>query len=321
MRIPGFSRHVLLNCAAAAMLAGCRGSQTPIGALGAIPKASAFATHAERGKSWMKVHASNANLLYLTSGCGGTCVVSYPDGSLAGTIYGVGDAAPCADANGNVYIPQRAQLFEYAHGGTTPIATFNAQGFIAGCSVDVTTGNIAVVYVNNGPTVAVFPSGTDNPTTYTVVQSQYCGYDNAGNLFVDAYTSSGFTALYELPASGSTFQQLTLSESINGFPSQVQWDGQYLSLEKRGAPTVSFYRLSISGSEATVVKKVRIRGLRVGLLSWIHGNTAFIPFANQGTKVVRAGAWKYPKGGKPINVLPRVDKRADFQGVTFSGAK
>lgn len=67
-----------------------------------------------------------------------------------------------------------------------------------------------------------------------------------------------------------------------------------------------------------MVKKVRIRGLREGSLSWISGNTTFIPFAKQGRKVVLAGAWKYPKGGKPQNVLPRVDKRADFQGVTYS---
>jgi hypothetical protein len=35
------------------MLAGCGGSQTPIGALGAMPQRRAIATHAERGKSWM----------------------------------------------------------------------------------------------------------------------------------------------------------------------------------------------------------------------------------------------------------------------------
>lgn len=286
-----------------------------------MPKTSAIALHADRGKSWMLPGTSSENLLYLTFGCGGTCVVSYPDGKLVGTLSGVGDAAPCADGNGNIYIPQQAQLQEYAHGGTTPIATFRAGGLIDGCSVDGTTGNVAVVYVNGGPTVAVFQNGSDdNPTTYTVEQSQYCGYDNNGNLFVDAYTSSRLTALYELPADGTKFQQLSLIESINGFPSQVQWDGEYLSLERRGAPTVSFYRLSVSGSEASVVSKVRIRGLREGGLSWIYGGTVFIPFARQGHKVVLAGAWKYPKGGKPLNVLTHIDKRADFQGVTYSPA-
>ena len=32
----GFSRYALLSCAAAAMLAGCGGSQSPIGAAGAV---------------------------------------------------------------------------------------------------------------------------------------------------------------------------------------------------------------------------------------------------------------------------------------------
>jgi hypothetical protein len=42
------------GCVAAAVpLAGCGGSQPPIGAPGAMAQTSAIATHAERGKSWM----------------------------------------------------------------------------------------------------------------------------------------------------------------------------------------------------------------------------------------------------------------------------
>jgi hypothetical protein len=53
MRILDFSRYALTSCAAAAMLAGCGGSQPPIGAPGAMPQTSAVATRAERGKSWI----------------------------------------------------------------------------------------------------------------------------------------------------------------------------------------------------------------------------------------------------------------------------
>jgi hypothetical protein len=121
--------RALSICAVAALLAGC-GSRPPIGAPGAMPQAAAIAAHADRGKSWMLPGTSSENLPYLTFGCGGTCVVSYPDGKLVGTLSGVGDAGPCADGNGNIYIPQQAQLQEYAHGGTTPLATFRGEALL-----------------------------------------------------------------------------------------------------------------------------------------------------------------------------------------------
>lgn len=291
---------------------GSMQSQSP------VPQTPSVSRQAREHLSWMSAKASASNLLYATFGCGGTCVISYPDGKLVGTLYDAGDGPPCADQSGNVYIPQQSQLLEYAHAGTTPVATFTAGGFIGGCSVDPTTGNVAVTYDNAGPTVAVFAPGTSNPVTYSVSQSRYCGYDNAGNLFVDAFDSSGLTALYELASGQSTFEQLSLSQSINGFPSQVQWDGKYLSLERQGAPSVSLYRLAISGSKATVVKRIRIRGSRYGSFSWIYGNTVFIPFAKQGRKVTLIGAWKYPKSGKPEDTISHLDKRASLQGVTYS---
>ncbi|HEY6620667.1 MAG TPA: hypothetical protein VIY68_14050 [Steroidobacteraceae bacterium] len=138
------------------LLAACGGSSQSA----AIPTAASSVRQiGQHGKSWMLREAKSDNLLYLTFGCGGSCIVSYPTGKLVGTLSGVGDGAPCVDSIGNVYIPQQSQLQEYAHGGITPIATFNAGGFIGGCSVDATTGSVAVVYVNNGPTVAVFPKG------------------------------------------------------------------------------------------------------------------------------------------------------------------
>jgi phospholipase C len=53
MRISRFVQYALTNCIAAAMLAGCGGSQPPIGAPGAMQQTFASAAHAERGTSWM----------------------------------------------------------------------------------------------------------------------------------------------------------------------------------------------------------------------------------------------------------------------------
>jgi hypothetical protein len=58
MKSLDFGSCALICSATVAMLAGCGGSQPPIGAPGAIPQTSAIAAHAERGKSWMLPEAS-----------------------------------------------------------------------------------------------------------------------------------------------------------------------------------------------------------------------------------------------------------------------
>jgi hypothetical protein len=55
-----------LTISAAALFAGCGGSQPPIGALGAMPQSRAIATHADRGGSWMLPEAKSEDLLYVT---------------------------------------------------------------------------------------------------------------------------------------------------------------------------------------------------------------------------------------------------------------
>ncbi len=58
------SRYALSSCVAAAMLAGCGGSQPPIGAP-AMPQSRAIAQDGARGKSWMLADAKNSDLYYL----------------------------------------------------------------------------------------------------------------------------------------------------------------------------------------------------------------------------------------------------------------
>jgi len=53
VKIVPFSRYALSLSAAATLLAGCGGSQPPIGAPGAMPQTSALGAYADRGTSWM----------------------------------------------------------------------------------------------------------------------------------------------------------------------------------------------------------------------------------------------------------------------------
>ena len=127
---------------AVAMLSGCGGSQPPIGASGAMPQSRAIATHAVRSGSWMLPEAKSEDLLYATGGCLGICVFSYPRGKIIGSLATIGQSV-CADGSGNVFITQNQHVIEYAHGGTSPIATLTLPGLDGwGCSVDPTTGNL-----------------------------------------------------------------------------------------------------------------------------------------------------------------------------------
>jgi hypothetical protein len=61
------ARYALSFGAASALLAGCGGTQPPIGAPGTMPQSRAIATHTERGGSWMLPEAKSQKLLYVSS--------------------------------------------------------------------------------------------------------------------------------------------------------------------------------------------------------------------------------------------------------------
>ncbi len=268
----------------------------------------------------MLSEAKNEDLVYAVGGCGGTCVLSYPKGKLVGELTGVDGLADCSDSKGNVFISEQTTVVEFAHGGKTPIATYNvAYSPPSGCSVDPESGSLAVV---NQGAVAVFPAGSTTPTSYnTLLNAQYCGYDNAGNLFVNGFDGEAF-GLSELPRGASSFEKLTLDQSV-GQPGQVQWDGQYLSYEtqQKGQPMIS--QLTVSGSSVSVVGRTQLGKVRDGLtLSWIYQGSIVAPYSVRGSHSTNIGTWQYPKGGPPtkrIKTFGDFDKQIfDFTAATIS---
>ena len=302
MGILGFSRYALTISAAAAMLAGCGGSQPPVGAPGALPQASAIANHHLKGKS------GSGDLIYAASN-GVSYVFTYPAGKLVGSInFGAQDI--CSDNSGNVYLPVDTNIYEFSHGATKPTATLNVLGAGRGCAVDPSSGNLAVTfYPASGSDVAIFHNG--QVSYYNMEPSpQYCGYDNEGNLFLDYPTNDGSLGFVELPAGESQFQTITITPPLNNNAlGRIQWDGTYLTLEsgikRHRAPHVQqIDRLSISGSTATVVGITNLRGIRrAATLSWIYDGAVIVPFGNAGNLSRNLGYWKYPKGGKPATTI------------------
>lgn len=169
--------------------------------------------------------------------------------------------------------------------------------------------------------VAVFPNATGTPTSYSVdADVQYCGYDASGDLFVDAY--SHLLSLFELPKGGTTFADISLGSSLGVRPGQVQWDGSHITLEGYGVKSgVSIYRLSASGSEATVTGVTKFKGVTGNALqSWIQGNHVFLPYGTRANKEKKAklGIWKYPSGGEHLDSFKRFGGKPNFQGVTYN---
>ena len=77
MKVSVISRYVLCASTSIAFLAGCGGSQPPIGAPGAVSQDRPIATHAARGGSWMLPEAKSEDLLYVADYGSGVFVYSF----------------------------------------------------------------------------------------------------------------------------------------------------------------------------------------------------------------------------------------------------
>ena len=307
-------RYALFNCTAAAMLAGCGGSQPPIGAPGAVPQSSAVATRADRGTSWMLPEAKSIDLLYI--GDDRTVVVySYPQGKLEGILRHFYIAAgECVDKKGDVYISDYGfnKIFEYAHGAKKRLRVLSGDGGPSGCSIDPTTGNLATSSIGDGSRVGVsiYAKASGYPTTYQdpdFTEYFWCGYDNKGNLFVDGQGISNAFEFAELVKGSSTLKTITLNQSM-GFPGGVLWDGKHMAVGSyypppSGQPTI--YQFAINGSSGT---KVGTTSLGSGAQDvgqfWIQGQTLIAP------DILAGGFgnvlfYNYPTGGNATKTITK----------------
>ncbi|MGA9946057.1 MAG: hypothetical protein WBP75_13570, partial [Candidatus Cybelea sp.] len=146
MRNLNLGGYVLACCVAAAILAGCGGSAPPIAAPGATTQSRAAATHADNGGSWMAPDATKQDLLYVSDwGTGDVYAYSYPKRKLQGKLTGLMPTGLCVDKKGDVFVDNSREILEYAHGGTSPIATLDDSGsYPTVCSIDRVTGDLAV---------------------------------------------------------------------------------------------------------------------------------------------------------------------------------
>ncbi len=143
MRRFHFGRAALVSCATAALLAGCAG-----GPFDTAPTAPPFDS-ARSTRSAQDDKSVKGDLLYVTDTITNDLYVfSYPKGKLVQTIpYLAEPAGECVDASGNVFVANTGgnDILEFAHGGTSAIATLQDPGFFPiGCAIDPGSGNLAV---------------------------------------------------------------------------------------------------------------------------------------------------------------------------------
>ena len=281
--------------ATAGLLAGCGGSQHPIGAPASM---SQFRTaHTQRNA------ASSGNaFLYIakTGNDYGTLILSYPAGKQVNRINRV-FGPMCTDPNtGNVYIITETTIREYAPGKKQPMALLTLGiGEPSGCAVDPMSGDLAVTVneTNVPPWIAIYSRLSSSPEKYVDRRAKeltFCGFDSQGNLFADAYSKHRYS-LAELPVGASKFTKISLGLSDSAGP--VQWDGTYITVENPISDP-KIYRIAVSGSKGTVVGTTKL-GRRVGrypAYSWIQGDTVIAPYGPS-TKNGIVGYWHYPKGG------------------------
>jgi hypothetical protein len=232
---------VIAPLAAALTLPSCGGSN--LAGAPAASSALAAPTQAHRtGQSWMNPAHRAQELLYITdSGSATVKVYTYPGLTYTGELTGfIQPLFDCADNSGNVWISDygpSGTLYEYAHGGTTPINQITHLSYPYACAVNRQNGDLAVaVNIETDSThlgeIAIYHNGAGRPTTHSdhnFTLNSGLAYDNSGNLFIDGFAAGDVFHYAELPAGSSTFTDITLSTTPDA-PGAVVWDGQYVDV-------------------------------------------------------------------------------------------
>ena len=311
--ISGSIRYTLGVFVAVAVFSGCAGSQSLVGpAVYGDHRAAASNGRFGAGRSWMAPEAKSEDLLYVSDAITNDVNVdAYPGHRQVGTLTGLGQPrSECVDSAGDVWIAdvEGFELVGYAHGGTKPIAALSTPGRPNGCSVDPTTGNLAVSGGTNHVVVSIYRYYSahrswryENRYTDSAMRAYFCGYDSHGNLFVDGVKGHEFQ-FAELPHGGVTFTNVTLGQSIK-HPGQVQWDGKYIAVGDSGISPSVIYQFSITGSDGAEVGSTTLDGTKSVEQFWVQGKTVIGPDGDNDD----VGFWKYPGGGSPASLIGGVD--------------
>jgi hypothetical protein len=289
---------------AAAILAGC----------GAVQSTSGVVPITGNAQQIRKRSSSGTDLLYITS-VPYLTIISYPAGKVVAKIPGnYSNSVLCSDPdNGNVFVLNPGEkIDEYAHGGTSPIATLTGPSgypYLTGCAVDPKTHNLAVTSFNPGG-VLIWANAQGYPTWHPSKQLPTCDapvYDDSGNLYLNGRNKHERFRLAELRVGHSDYTVIRYPHGPWDYsvypPNQLQWDGKYLAFEE--VPYSGYgntlYQVKVMGSTSKVVSTAHLLRSNKDRLFWLHAGLLLGFYGGEEKNGRYAVAvWHYPGGGKPL---------------------
>ena len=313
----------LTLCVSLALLCGCASGQSAARPSNLLPSTAR--------DSWMSANLASQDLLYVSNSDNEVTVYSYSQHTLVGVLTDFTlPRGECADASGDVYITDYAaeQILEYAHGGGKPLKKLDdAPDSPYACSVDPTTGNLAVANddgTSKEGNIAIYAGASGTPTRYadsSLYNFEGCAYDKHGNLLVT--NGSGNPAAFAwLPVGGTRLVTIRVPGPDPSWKwynvGAIEWDGKYFVIND-----YNLYRISVTHGQAFYIGST---SLDPGSYYpfWIYNDNS----AEQGTQVVGSvysdsqngvDYFDYPSGGDPTyQITHGVD---DPSGVTISLGK
>jgi hypothetical protein len=291
MKSSGSRRCVLGILVAAAMLAGCGGSQSPLTPLGGMSPSALLRVTPDDGR--------HERLAYIVNFDGsGIQEYHFPKGELLIHPISGGGGGMCSRTDrGDFWVVNSGSetLNEYKAGGTKVLKTLSlaSYGDPAACAVSH-TGDVVASLITGGE-VVVFSHATGSGTKYNdaLQETFFATYDSSGDLFVNGFNAEFIPAVSEMPAGSSTFHIVSLPNSIE-FPGNIQWDGKYVTVNDQEAYKI--YQYTVSGSSATLEGTVAYSGASDCDDTWIFKGYFLCPDAGDGNAKVYA----YPAGGSPL---------------------
>lgn len=286
-----------------AMLEGC-----------SAPQSSFSAAPQIRPGNETKSRSPGGDLLYVVNYGRTAAFLTFPEGKQIGEISGIGHANNvCSDASGNVWFTSslgrnRYKLYEFAHGGTQPIASIDVpkSDSAVGCAINPTNGDLAVLNNYGGSSydsVLIWAGGqSGTPKEYRVFfVPTACAYDKRGNLLVTGWADSDGYFLAELKIGAAKFTNISLKPHPF-LAGSLRWDGRYFAVAVQHGRGSLIYRLHVMGSMAKVVQTVEAKPLIYQTWFWAKGATMIATKRSHDTRLL--GIWKYPLGGTPLKSFP-----------------
>ncbi len=256
--------------------------------------------------SWVLPEARWENLLYASGNNGYVYIFSFPKGKLVGTLTGFQEVAGiCADAAGNVWVANSAafDLIEYAHGGSSPIATLiDYENYPFSCSVNRQSGDLAVSNIfsikqGQAGSVAVYKSASGTPKLYAdsrFSEYYFLAYGPRGKIYFDG---NGYGRNFEMARLyRGRFTPIEVSGAKIASPGGVQYAEGSLTIgggDDAGDGTI--YRITDQGvitGETTLVGSS-------GCMAYEIWKTYAICASGNGNVPI----YKYPAGGSPIETI------------------